>query len=306
MLHAAKRRRSSSVSSSTANSLTLRLQQAALQRGHGLAPATAMRILRGCLARKASGDALLEKLDQGRRAVHPPTATLRTLQDPALQKAFLKSKGLPVADARPADARDVSVIGARGVSGEIRAYPLAENLYADGVLRTTIVPARIDPVAAADAERVAAETLRALEGAGVFCVEMFVDPKGAVLVNQVSPRVHNSGYYTIEACRTSQFEQHVRAITGMALGETTLLYSAVVVKILGAPGRSGPVVLEGVDAVRCVPGASVHLYGRSETAPGRVLGHVTLVDVLDPAYRDALIHRADHVRTMIIQKESRT
>ncbi len=148
-------------------------------------------------------------------------------------------------------------------------------------------------------------TLQAIPGAGVFCVEMIVDAKGTLLIKDIAPRVHNSGYYTIEACRTSQFEQHVRAITGMPLGETTLLYSAVMMKILGAPGLHGPFVLEGLESARSIPGCFVHLYGRKESAPGRELGHVTLIDVNDPGYRDALVHRADHVRRMIVQKEAR-
>jgi len=246
--------------------------------------------------------AALENLEQRRKAVYPSGATLRLVQD----KVLLKSKGLPVAESRPAEvAVEISVIAARSAAGELRTYPAGENLFQNGFLVTTIVPARIDPAVAKAAEAVALRTLEALPGAGVFCIEMFVDPKGEILIKDIAPRVHNSGYYTIEACRTSQFEQHVRAITGMPLGETTLLYSAVMVKILGAPGLQGPVVLEGVESVRSIPGTFVHLYGRKETAPGRELGHVTLIDVNDSSYRDALIHRADHVRRMIVQKEAR-
>jgi 5-(carboxyamino)imidazole ribonucleotide synthase len=246
--------------------------------------------------------AALEGLEKSRKPLYPSAETLRLLREP---REFLTSKGLPVAESRPADARDISVVAARSAGGEIRTYPAGENLCQDGLLLTTIVPARIDAAAAAAAEALAIRTLQVFPGAGVFCVEMLVDPKGSVLITGVAPRVHNSGYYTIEACRTSQFEQHVRAITGMPLGETTLLYSAVMMKILGAPGLRGPFVLEGVDSVWSIPGVFVHLYGRKESAPGRELGHVTLIGVNDPSYRDSLLHRAEHVRRMIVQKEAK-
>ena len=257
-------------------------------------------------AEPAAG-AALEDLERSRAVVHPSPATLRILQDKPALATLLKSKGLPGAEgSRPADvAAEISVIAVRSAAGEVRTYSVAENLYADGVLQTTIAPARVAPAVAAAADALARETVAALGAVGVVCVEMFADAAGRVLLKAIVPRVHNSGHFTIEACRTSQFEQHVRAITGMPLGETTLLYAAVTVKILGAPGLQGPVTLEGVDAVRMIPGASVHLYGRKETSPGRVLGHVTLTDVLDPGYRDALVHRADHVRRMIVQKEAK-
>jgi 5-(carboxyamino)imidazole ribonucleotide synthase len=202
-------------------------------------------------------------------------------------------------------AMEVSVIAARGTTGEIRTYPLGENLHQDNILLTTIVPARVEPSTVKDAEDVARETLKALQGAGVFGIEMFVDRKGGILINEIAPRVHNSGHYTIEACRTSQFEQHVRAITGMPLGDTSLLYAAVMVNILGSPEIRGPYVFEGVEAVSSIPGAHVHLYGKKESAPKRKLGHVTLTGVNDPGFRDALIHRAEHARRMIVQKAAK-
>jgi len=221
-------------------------------------------------------------------------------------EALAAFNGRPLMLERFVDfAMEVSVIAARSTSGEIRTYPLGENLHQDNILQMTIVPARVEPATVKAAEEVARETMSALQGAGVFGIEMFVDRKGAILINEIAPRVHNSGHYTIEACRTSQFEQHIRAITGMPLGDTALLYSAVMVNILGAPDLKGPYVFEGVDSVRQIPGAFVHLYGKKESAPKRKLGHVTLTDVNDPGYRDALIHRAEHVRRMIVQKAAK-
>ncbi|MBV8880948.1 MAG: 5-(carboxyamino)imidazole ribonucleotide synthase [Planctomycetaceae bacterium] len=218
-------------------------------------------------------------------------------------EALAAFNGRPLMLERFVDfAMEVSVIAARSTSGEIRTYPLGENIHADNILQMTVVPARVEAATVTAAEDVARETLKALQGAGVFGIEMFVDRKGGILINEIAPRVHNSGHYTIEACRTSQFEQHIRAITGMPLGDTSLLYSAVMVNLLGAPDIKGPYAWEGVDAVRQIPGVHVHLYGKKESAPKRKLGHVTLVGVNDPAFREALIHRAEHVRRMLVQK----
>jgi 5-(carboxyamino)imidazole ribonucleotide synthase len=218
-------------------------------------------------------------------------------------EALAAFSGRPLMLERFVDfAMEVSVIAARGTTGEIRTYPLGENLHQDNILHMTIVPARVEASTVRAAEEVARETLKALQGAGVFGIEMFVDRQGGILINEIAPRVHNSGHYTIEACRTSQFEQHIRAITGMPLGDTALLYSAVMVNILGAPDLRGPYVFEGVEGARAIPGVAVHLYGKKESAPKRKLGHVTLTGVNDPAFRDALIHRAEHVRRMIVQK----
>jgi 5-(carboxyamino)imidazole ribonucleotide synthase len=207
----------------------------------------------------------------------------------------------PPVESKPvAAATRISVILARSMTGEIRTYPAAENLYEDGLLRTTIVPARVDAAVAAAADAAAREAVRSLPGAGVFGIEMTVDAAKQVLVHAVAPRVHNTGHYTIEACRTSQYEQHVRAVSGLELGETTLLYAAVTVKLYG------PWSVEGVESTRSIPGTFVHLYGpRDAAAPRRVSGHVTLTGVNHPSYADALVHRADSVRRMIILKESK-
>jgi 5-(carboxyamino)imidazole ribonucleotide synthase len=197
---------------------------------------------------------------------------------------------------------EISVIAARSTAGEIRTFPVGENIHLDNILRTTIVPARIPAEAARKAEALAAETLRALAGAGVFGIEMFLAPGGSVLVNEIAPRVHNSGHYTIEACRTSQFEQHLRAISGMPLGDPSLLYASVMVNLLGADGLQGPYRWTGVESIREIPGAHVHLYGKRETAPRRKLGHVTLTGVNHPSFQETLMHRAQFVVRMIGQK----
>jgi 5-(carboxyamino)imidazole ribonucleotide synthase len=197
---------------------------------------------------------------------------------------------------------EISVIAARSTTGDVKTFPVGENFHAESVLDMTIVPARVEPEIRRRAEEIASATLRALAGAGVFCVEMFVDRAGAVLINEIAPRVHNSGHYTIEACRTSQFEQHVRAITGMPLGETTLLYAAVMVNLLGEPGRTGPYRWEGAASLAGLPDARLHDYGKREAAPRRKIGHLTVTGVNDRARVDGLVHRARELRSFLVQK----
>ncbi|MBI3856207.1 MAG: ATP-grasp domain-containing protein [Planctomycetes bacterium] len=223
-----------------------------------------------------------------------------------LLKEEIRRKGLPVdllieeAPEAPAFAPGISVVVVRDAAGDLRAYPVAEQIP-----EMTIVPARLDAAAAAAAGKAALSAVPADAGPGIFCVGMTVGADGAVLIREVASGLHLAGRYTIEACRTSQFEQYLRVRGALPAGETTLLYAAVTVDLLGAPAVQGPCIFEGIEAVRSIPGASVHLYGEKETAPGRLLGHLTLVGVDDPAYRDALVHRADHVRRMIVQKEAR-
>jgi 5-(carboxyamino)imidazole ribonucleotide synthase len=173
-------------------------------------------------------------------------------------------------------SQEVSVIVARGRFGEIKSYPLSENVHADNILRQSVVPARVSPAVESRAREVAESVMELFSGVGVFCVEMFVTAKGEVLVNEVAPRPHNSGHYTIEACVTSQFEQHIRAITGLPLGDTTLVQPAVMVNLLGEKGYHGPAVLEGTSAALSLPGVHLHFYGKNITSPQRKMGHITV------------------------------
>lgn len=171
---------------------------------------------------------------------------------------------------------EVSVMVARGVDGEIRSYPLSENEHEENILRRSIVPARVTEQVAARARDVAEAVMGLFSSVGVFCVEMFVTEDGDVLVNEVAPRPHNSGHYTIEACVTSQFEQQVRAIAALPLGDTALLRPAVMINLLGEEGHSGPAVLEGCEKALAIPGVSLHFYGKIKTAPKRKMGHLTV------------------------------
>jgi len=173
-------------------------------------------------------------------------------------------------------ACEISMLVARSIDGDIRSYQLSENEHQDSILRRSMVPARVSPAVAARARAVAEKVMTLFGGVGVFCVEMFVAEDGAVLVNEVAPRPHNSGHYTIEACVTSQFEQQVRAISGLPLGDASLLSPVVMVNLLGEEGEHGFAVLEGCAAALALPGVHLHFYGKIKTVPKRKMGHFTV------------------------------
>jgi 5-(carboxyamino)imidazole ribonucleotide synthase len=194
------------------------------------------------------------------RAGDDPVSAWRAIGEaPAILEAFV-----------PFD-REISVILARGRDGGMRAFDVCENRHEGGILFETKVPAAISPALAGEAVGIAERIAEALGHVGVLAVEMFVAPPGdgpRILVNEIAPRVHNSGHWTADACLTSQFEQHLRAIAGWPLGDPARHSEAVMTNLIG----------ESVEEWRTVaaePGARLHLYGKSETRPGRKMGHVT-------------------------------
>jgi 5-(carboxyamino)imidazole ribonucleotide synthase len=169
---------------------------------------------------------------------------------------------------------ELSCVVARGFDGAMVAWPVAENQHAAGILDVSIVPARVAP-ALADAATQAAETVALrLDYRGVLCVEFFVLRDGRLLANEIAPRPHNSGHYTIDACVTSQFEQQARVLCGMPLGDTRLHSPAVMVNLLGDVWARGEPHWEHV--LRH-PQAKLHLYGKREARPGRKMGHYTVL-----------------------------
>ena len=160
-----------------------------------------------------------------------------------------------------------------------RSWPVQENQHVNGILDLTLVPARIDDALRDKAQTLARELVTALDYVGVLCVEMFVTQAG-VLLNEIAPRPHNSGHYTIEACVTSQFEQQVRVLAGAPLGDTSLVQSAVMVNVLGdvwfdaEVGNTAPMQPAWAD-VLALTGTHLHLYGKAEPRKGRKMGHVT-------------------------------
>jgi 5-(carboxyamino)imidazole ribonucleotide synthase len=173
-------------------------------------------------------------------------------------------------------AREVSVVLARDVRGEHRIYPIAENVHRRHILHTTRAPAPMPDVQRKRAEEIAITVADALSHVGVMAVEMFELPDHRLLVNEIAPRTHNSGHYTYGACATSQFEQHVRAICGLPLGDPRALTGAVMVNLIGDLWTQG--VAPAWHHVLDRPEARLHLYGKDLAAPGRKMGHVVLLD----------------------------
>ncbi|MFP4020313.1 MAG: 5-(carboxyamino)imidazole ribonucleotide synthase, partial [Halanaerobium sp.] len=171
--------------------------------------------------------------------------------------------------------KEISIIAARGLTGEMKVYPVGENDHQDNILYETKVPAQISAELQVEAEEFAKEVLKVFEGIGIFCVEMFVTEDNQLLVNEIAPRPHNSGHYTIEGCVTSQFEQHIRAITALPLGDTTLVRPAVMRNILGS-GKEGKAEIVGLDPALAVEGVKVHIYQKTISRPGRKMGHLTV------------------------------
>ncbi len=168
---------------------------------------------------------------------------------------------------------EVSVVLARDAQGQVSAFPLAENSHLNGILDVTIAPARATEVIKAKAQALAAEIAEKLDYVGVLGVEFFVSG-GKLLVNEMAPRPHNSGHYTIDACVTNQFEQQVRALTGLPLGDSHLHSHAVMVNILGDVWKDAE---PAWDKSFAHPNLKLHLYGKHEARPGRKMGHFTVL-----------------------------
>jgi 5-(carboxyamino)imidazole ribonucleotide synthase len=172
--------------------------------------------------------------------------------------------------------KELAVMVARSTKGEVATYPLSETIHKRNICHEVLVPAPVTKNVQQKAIRLARKVADQLAGAGVFGIEMFLTSDGKVLINEIAPRVHNSGHYTTEACMTSQFEQHIRAIAGLPLGKTDLLVpAAVMINILGE--RNGPTKVQGMDDCLAIPGVSVHLYGKSPTKIDRKMGHITAI-----------------------------
>lgn len=175
--------------------------------------------------------------------------------------------------------REISVILARKENGETALFPVAENQHVNGILDITIAPARIPDAMAAEAGDIATRLAARLEYVGVMAVEFFVVAGDRLLINEIAPRPHNSGHYTIDACRTSQFEQQVRVLCDLPLGDPSQHTPAVMVNLLGDVWRGDRhQTAPDWNVVLRHPGSHLHLYGKREARPGRKMGHVTICD----------------------------
>ena len=170
--------------------------------------------------------------------------------------------------------REVSVVVARAPEGQVVCFDPVENRHVNGILDVTLAPADIPSALAQVARKGSERVAQALDHVGVLCVELFVTPDGRLLVNEIAPRVHNSGHWTIEGCETSQFAQHVRAVCGLPLGSTARRANACMKNLIGTD-------VEQWRALAADPAAHLHLYGKAETRDSRKMGHVTWLGPLD-------------------------
>lgn len=176
--------------------------------------------------------------------------------------------------------KEISIIVARNESGEVVTYPAVEMVFhpTQNLVEYLFAPSELSEAILKKADDVARKVMSELQMVGLLAVEMFVTHNGEVLVNEIAPRPHNSGHQTIEANATSQYEQHLRAIINLPLGDTSLLMPSAMVNLLGEPGYSGNALYEGFDEVVKISGVHIHLYGKKLTKPFRKMGHVTIID----------------------------
>jgi 5-(carboxyamino)imidazole ribonucleotide synthase len=209
-------------------------------------------------------------------------------------RGFADLEGLPnvecIAERLIPFVNELAVIVARNSNGEVRTYPVVEMEFHPEANQVEYVlcPARISEDIEKKAREVALKVSESLEQVGLLAVELFQTVEGDILVNEVAPRPHNSGHYSIEGSFTDQFEQHLRAILGLPLGITENKVATVMVNLVGAEGYRGPVVYRGIEEVLSFPGVNPHIYGKKETRPFRKMGHVTIADTsLDRARETA-------------------
>ncbi len=176
--------------------------------------------------------------------------------------------------------KELAVMVARTSSGEMACYPVVEMIFdeATNICDIVAVPAQIDSALTKRAQELALQVVESLKGVGVFGIEMFLTTQGDILVNEIAPRPHNSGHYTLEACVTSQFEQLIRILSDLPLGSVELVRPAVMWNLLGAPDQHGWPVIEGLHEALAIEGLSFHFYGKEQLQPSRKMGHLTIVD----------------------------
>ncbi len=176
--------------------------------------------------------------------------------------------------------KELAIIVARNIEGEIKCYPVVEMLFDErvNICDSVIAPARISKTIEEQAIIISTNAIEVLGGIGIFGVELFLTKNGDILVNEIAPRPHNSGHYTVESCATSQFEQIIRAVTNLPLGSTKLISPSVMVNLLGEEGYEGEPFIDGIHGALEIPELSFHFYGKTYTKPFRKMGHITVLD----------------------------
>jgi len=238
----------------------------------------------------------LPVLLKARRDAYDGRGNFKITSPDEVEKAYLHFEGKSLMVEKFVNFKmEVSVIAIRNTKGEIATYPMVENIHEDNILKITIAPARVSDDVIRNAGEIAKKTMQVLNGAGVFGIEMFIAQNNKILINEIAPRVHNSGHHTLQSCKTSQFEQHLRAILGLDLGSTDLVHKTVMYNILGPDGFEGkykPVQLEK-------DGVYLKMYGKDVSKPQRKLGHFNVVDMNDSKNTSELLGIADEVKNIV-------
>jgi len=238
----------------------------------------------------------LPVLLKSRRDAYDGRGNFKISSSDEIEKAYQHFDGKSLMVEKFVDFKmEVSVIAARNTRGEIATYPLVENIHEDNILKITIAPARVSDNVIRNAGEIAKKTMQVLNGAGVFGIEMFVDQDNKILINEIAPRVHNSGHHTLQSCKISQFEQHLRAILGLNLESTDLVHKTVMCNILGPhefEGKYKPVQLEK-------DGVYLKMYGKDISKPQRKLGHFNVVDLNNSKDTSELLKMADEIKNAV-------
>ena len=234
---------------------------------------------------------------KARRDAYDGRGNFRIENPGEVTNAYEQFSGRPTMLEKIVDFQmEVSVVAARNTKGQIATYPLVENIHEENILKLTIAPARVNKKISGEAENIAKKTMEVFHGAGVFGIEMFVTKDDQVLINEIAPRVHNSGHHTLQSSATSQFEQHLRAILGLELGNTTLLHHTVMCNILGPRGFQGKYKPITIDQNN---GVYLKMYQKDEVKPQRKMGHFNIVDVNDTKNTNMLLEKVEEIKSLI-------
>ena len=237
---------------------------------------------------------------KARRDAYDGRGNFKINSESDVQKAYDYFKGQPLLLEKFVPFNmEVSVIASRNTHGQIKTYPLVENIHEDNILRETIAPARVSETITKKAELIAEKTMTVLKGAGIFGIEMFVTTDDNIVINEIAPRVHNSGHHTLQSSETSQFEQHLRAILGLELGSTKLIHNCIMYNILGSEEFTGEYdPLEISES-----GVFLKMYGKKISKPMRKLGHVNIVG-MNGETLDELLEKMQSLKQKMVVKTS--
>jgi 5-(carboxyamino)imidazole ribonucleotide synthase len=237
---------------------------------------------------------------KARRDAYDGRGNFKINSENEVQKAFDYFKGQPLLLEKFVPfSMEVSVIASRNTKGQIKTYPLVENIHEENILRETIAPARVSIDIAKKAEQIAEKTMNVLQGAGIFGIEMFVTVDGNVVINEIAPRVHNSGHHTLQSSETSQFEQHLRAILGLELRSTKLIHNSIMYNILGGNGFTGEYAPLNITD----DGVFLKMYGKKISKPLRKLGHINIVGMKGESI-DELLEKLQTIKQKITVRAS--